>query len=233
MIRNGDRATTGLVPSAAWTKWMKKTTTNRETNTAFSVTLSVFLSLLKPERLVGVSEIKSNLKWKQQCQASPLTPRMRRFGGKISGQISFGEWTAMMVGRVGRDNNTFNCGGRHGLSQYLAVFNGLACDFCQAPIRAGYLAKGCRQVSLRVAPCSQNYLKTERSLERSPKRHSHSDVGSSGQLLYLTDNAKNTSSFIGISSIISVSTRSKRSMFWFRGRRYCRPCNNEKWQDFF
>lgn len=52
----------------------------------------------------------------------------------------------MMVGRVGRDKDTFNCGGHHGLTQYLVVFNGLACDFCHTPIHAGDLAKGCRQV---------------------------------------------------------------------------------------
>ena len=50
----------------------------------------------------------------------------------------------MMVGRVGRDDDSFNCGGGHGLTQYTAVYNGLACDFCQAQIVAGSLAMGCR-----------------------------------------------------------------------------------------
>lgn len=55
----------------------------------------------------------------------------------------------MMIGRVGRDEDSFNCGGGHGLTQYTAVYNGLTCDFCQAPIVAGSLAMGCRCVCIR------------------------------------------------------------------------------------
>ena len=50
----------------------------------------------------------------------------------------------MMAGSVGRDKYAFNCGGHHGLTQYVAVCNGMACDFCGTPIRTGELAKGCR-----------------------------------------------------------------------------------------
>ncbi len=50
----------------------------------------------------------------------------------------------MMAGRAGRDKDSFNCGGHHGLTQYTVVINGLSCDFCEAPIVAGSLAKGCR-----------------------------------------------------------------------------------------
>lgn len=51
----------------------------------------------------------------------------------------------MMAGRAGRDKYTFDCAGRHGLTQYVAVCDGLACDFCGAAIRSRDLAKGCRQ----------------------------------------------------------------------------------------
>ncbi|CAB1108445.1 unnamed protein product [Ectocarpus sp. CCAP 1310/34] len=72
-----------------------------------------------------------------------------------NGQISFEEWTAMMIGRVGRDEDSFNCGGHHGLVQYVAVFNGMACDFCGAPIQAGFFAKGCRRCDCDAcATCS-------------------------------------------------------------------------------
>lgn len=78
------------------------------------------------------------------CYPSSLFGNLwRRFS---SGQISFEEWTAMMVGRVGRDQGSFNCGGRHGLTPYIAVYNGLSCDFCGTPIQAGCHAVGCRCV---------------------------------------------------------------------------------------
>ncbi|CAN0431816.1 unnamed protein product, partial [Hapterophycus canaliculatus] len=51
----------------------------------------------------------------------------------------------MMAGRVGCDKKSFNCGGHHGLTEYVAVCNGLACDFCGAPIPARSRAKGCRR----------------------------------------------------------------------------------------
>eukprot|EP00903_Cladosiphon_okamuranus_P015070 g13941.t1 len=60
------------------------------------------------------------------------------------GKISLGEWKAMMAGRAGRDKSSFNCAGHHGLTQYVAVCNGMACDFCFTRIRAGEPAKGCR-----------------------------------------------------------------------------------------
>lgn len=50
----------------------------------------------------------------------------------------------MMVGRIGRDKDSFNCGGHHGLTRYNAPFSGLSCDFCKGPIPAGSLASGCR-----------------------------------------------------------------------------------------
>lgn len=50
----------------------------------------------------------------------------------------------MMVGRIGRDKDSFNCGGHHGLVPYNAPFNGLVCDFCKGPILAGSRASGCR-----------------------------------------------------------------------------------------
>lgn len=57
----------------------------------------------------------------------------------------------MMMGRVGRDKDSFNCGGHHGLVQYVAVYNGMACDFCGTPIQAGFFAKGCRSAHMKVA----------------------------------------------------------------------------------
>lgn len=71
-----------------------------------------------------------------------------------SGQISFEEWTAMMKGRVGRDPNSFNCGGHHGLTLYTAPCNGLMCDFCKKPILAGSPAMGCRYCPLQEYPRS-------------------------------------------------------------------------------
>ncbi|CAM9535502.1 unnamed protein product [Scytosiphon promiscuus] len=71
------------------------------------------------------------------------------------GQISFEEWTAMMAGRVGRDKGSFNCGGHHGLTEYVTVCSGLACDFCGTPIPAGSPAKGCRRCDCDAcASCS-------------------------------------------------------------------------------
>ncbi|CAN0036125.1 unnamed protein product [Ectocarpus sp. 8 AP-2014] len=61
----------------------------------------------------------------------------------------------MMMGRVGRDKDSFNCGGHHGLVQYVAVYNGMACDFCGTPIQAGFFAKGCRRCDCDAcATCS-------------------------------------------------------------------------------
>lgn len=50
----------------------------------------------------------------------------------------------MMLGRVGRDEKTFNCAGRHGLRPYTSPLNGVTCDFCGVQILAGSLAAACR-----------------------------------------------------------------------------------------
>ena len=53
----------------------------------------------------------------------------------------------MMMGRVGRAESGLNCGGRHGLTQYTALYSGISCNFCGEAITVGSLASGCRYVS--------------------------------------------------------------------------------------
>ena len=64
-----------------------------------------------------------------------------------AGKISFEEWTAMMMGRVGRAESGLNCGGHHGLTRYTAPISGISCNFCRDLIAVGSLASGCRCVS--------------------------------------------------------------------------------------
>lgn len=66
----------------------------------------------------------------------------------------------MMAARVGRDKDSFNCGGLHGMAQYRVPLsiNGMGCNFCGKLIPAGSLALGCRYVSHSLCYCCRSFV---------------------------------------------------------------------------
>lgn len=87
-----------------------------------------------------------------------------------TGVISFVEWLQFCVPGPGRDKDSFNCAGRHGLRSYSTAIDGVACNWCEGLYPVGSKMFACRECDcdacLECAIAHLQFCTTRISCER-------------------------------------------------------------------
>ncbi len=83
-----------------------------------------------------------------RIEPNPPQPNPTQPNPTLPGVISFLEWLQFCVPGAGRDPNSFNCAGRHGLRSCAAPADGTACNWCDKTY-----PKGSRMFSCRECDC--------------------------------------------------------------------------------